>query len=121
VSYYTDVRIDYYSKDGSVTDDMLLAEARAYLSRFSRYAVDDTMKDLTPAFRTGRGTLKGMTCVDLTDLFLALSRKFPNVRLDVWGHGEEFADVWARRFLGSKVIVKRGPFDRLVRPVKYPD
>ena len=121
MSYYTDVRLDYDSKDGSVTEDMLLAEARVYVSRFSHYVVDKAMKDLTPMFRTGRGSLKGMTCVDLTGLFLALSRKFPKVRLDIWGHGEEFADVWARRFLGGKIIVKRGPFDRLVRPVTVPD
>jgi hypothetical protein len=111
VSYYTNVRIDYYSEDGSITADMLLTEARAYLSRFPHYAVDDIMSDLTEVFQKGSGSFKGMMCSDLTDLFRALSRKYPTVRLDIWGHGEEFGDVWARRFLGGKVTVKRGPFD----------
>ncbi|MBY0457411.1 MAG: hypothetical protein K2V38_08750 [Gemmataceae bacterium] len=111
MSYYTDVRVDWHSEDGSVTADMLLAEARAYLSQFSYYAVDDLMADLTELFDKGSGSLKGMMCSDFTDLFRALSKKYPAVRFDIWGHGEDFADVWARRFLGGKVTVKRGPFD----------
>jgi hypothetical protein len=49
VSYYTDVRIDYGSEDGSVTDDVLLAEVRVYLSRFSQYANGRAMQDRTRA------------------------------------------------------------------------
>jgi hypothetical protein len=111
VSYYTWVCIEDYSEDGSVTADMLLDEARAYLSRFDWYAVEDILSNLADGLKTRSTSFNDLRCQELTELFLALSRKFPAVRLDVWGHGEEFGDVWAVRCLGGDVAVRHGPFD----------
>jgi len=111
VSYYTKVRIDYYSEDGSVTADMLLAEARVYLSGFEWYAVDDILSDLAEGFKTGSATFSDLRESDLEELFLALSQKYPTVRLDVWGLGEEFGDAWAIRFLGGEITVNHKPID----------
>jgi hypothetical protein len=111
VSYYTNVDIEFSSEDGSVTADMLLAEARAYLSRFAWYAVEDILSNLAEGFKKRSTWFNDLRCSDLTDLFRALSKKFPSVRLDIWGHGEEFGDTWAVRCLGGKVAVRYGPFD----------
>jgi hypothetical protein len=111
VSYYTWVCIEHYSEDGSVTADMLLDEARVYLSGFGWYAVEDILSNLAEGFKTRSTSFADLRCTDLTDLFLALSRKHPAARFDVWGHGEEFGDVWAVRCLGGDIAVRHGPFD----------
>jgi hypothetical protein len=43
-------------------------------------------------------------------MFLALSRRFPTVRLRIWGHGEQWPDVWAREFEGGRTTFEAGPF-----------
>ena len=111
MSYFTEVRFDSEMEDQTVINEMLLAEARAYLSQFTYYAVDDIMQDLTKGLETGSTTISDLRSSDLTDIFRAVTKKYPKVTLYVSGLGEEPGDVWVRRFCGGKVTFKRWPFE----------
>src|SRR5262245_49774200 len=106
MSYHTQVGIDYASEDGAVTDDVLLAEAKDYLDGCDWYAVKDVMSCLREAFANRYAPFCDLRCQDFTDLFRALSRKFPAVTFYVWGHGEEPRDVWTREFRDGKVTFR---------------
>jgi uncharacterized protein (TIGR02996 family) len=109
VSYYSWVRIDR-SPDESVTDAMLLAEARVWLEQ-GGWAADDVLSCIAPGFESSSPTrIKALRCSDLTRMFRAISRKYPTVTLRIWGHGEDAKDVWTRELRGGEVMFERGPF-----------
>jgi hypothetical protein len=63
-------------------------------------------------FEQGSTTLKGLRSFDVDRMFLAISKKYPTVTLRVWGHGEDWKDVWTREFKGGETTFAQGPFDQ---------
>jgi hypothetical protein len=103
MSYWTNVRIGR-SGDGSITEEQLLAAAREYLAGFAWYAVDDIVECLAEGLRTGATAFCDLRVSDFSELFLAISQRFPGMKLRISGNGEESGDDWALEFLGGKQL-----------------
>jgi hypothetical protein len=58
--------------------------------------------------KAGFSDLRGS---DLPAVFQATSELFPGLTLRIWGHGEEYFDIWSRGFRAGQVISACGPFE----------
>lgn len=109
MSYCTKVRIGYYLGEDSVTEEMLVAAAKAILDDLNAYA-DDVYEDLAFGFERGYTEFQDLRADHFTELFKAISRRSPTVTLCIWGHGEDPRDVWTRAIRNGGVTFSRGPY-----------
>jgi hypothetical protein len=111
MSYYSWVRVEILDDD-DITTDMLLSEAKVHLSKQRGFAVEDILSDLKTLLTEGSVSFNDLESISLSALFLALSRRYPALTLRIWGHGEDYWDIWSREFKGGKQTFKRGPFEQ---------
>ena len=109
MSYYTHVTFDF--SDEPPTSGDVSKVARSWLTDQNLYAVDDVLEDFLRGWTEGETDFKGLMSQDISELMTQVSLKFPDILFYVRGMGEEFDDVWLRKFEGGKAIFELGPFD----------
>jgi hypothetical protein len=108
MSYYT--RVEFQMSD-EVSAEVVLSHARSYLEAQGTYSVEDVLANLKTALCEGNCLFKGMTCDEFEGLLESVSAALPSATFFVRGMGEEFPDVWLRRFTRGKSSSSIGPFN----------
>ena len=109
MSYHT--HVDFQFSDELPPIESVLARARAYLDAKGIYAVDDVLEDLQTGLEEGVQEFNKLVSPDFEGLFESISTAFPEITFYVRGMGEEYGDVWLRRFRGGSVTARTGPFE----------
>ena len=108
MSYYT--TFDIYLEGEQVPTDAVLGVADAFLRRQASYAVEDILEDLRKSLEEGRAELK-LYFYDIDLLLKNISLAFPTTVFCARGFGEEFDDVWLRKYALGNAISAIGPGD----------
>lgn len=109
MSYFT--HVDFQFSDEPPAMKSLLDRARSYLSERDIFAVDDVLKDIQCGFENGNCDFSDLMCEDIQGLMENISAAFPSIVFYVRGMGEEYGDVWLRKFEGGKTVSSTGPFE----------
>ncbi len=109
MSYYTQVNFQFSDEPPSV--DEVSRFARSWLAAQNRYAVEPVVEDLRRGWENGQTSFNGLISNDIEELMAALSAAYPEICLYVRGVGEEFEDVWLRKFEGGEIVFSLGPFE----------
>lgn len=108
MSYYTRVRFGF-SEDPPGIDEVSTI-VRSWLSG-QNHDVEDKLDDFVRGWTPeGETDFCGLWSDDIEDLMINVSSHYPDIVFYVRGMGEEFEDVWLRRFEGGKVTFTLGPF-----------
>ncbi len=114
MSYYTILELTWDDADhprGSITARDIVQAAAPYVEANGWHS--DVLKDVeaaTRGFGLSSPGFNGIPGFALADLLLQVSRELPQVTFLARGVGEEFGDLWLRRFRAGEPLEEAGPF-----------
>ena len=109
MKYWTWVEFNFQG-DQEVSLEVLMACAKKHLDDAKRYAVDPILNDFRNALAEAGGHF-AVYPFDIDLMVRAMANSFPDLTIEFRAVGEEFHDVWLRRYRGTQLLITHGPFE----------
>lgn len=116
MSYYTQLSLTWNDADysrGELTADDIVEAARGFVaeSNWSEHVLIDLREACGASDVLGAPGFNKVRADGVIELVAQASSKLPGVIMYAKGSGEEFGDMWMRKFLNGEALVAIGPFD----------
>jgi hypothetical protein len=114
MSYYTLLELAWDDSDyfkGNVSAEEIVAAAAPYVERSGWHP--GVLNDLRAAMHGFGSSTPGFNRIPgfaLVDMLRHISKSLPDVTFFARGIGEEFGDIWLRRFRDGELLASIGPF-----------
>jgi hypothetical protein len=109
VSYYTRVTFEFSEEPPPA--DHVSPIVEGWLASRNLYAVKDVLADFLRGWTEGQTDFSDLVSQDVEGLMTSVSARYPQICFYVRGMGEEFNDVWLRKFQGGNIVFRLGPLE----------